>query len=185
MLAQEVDVEASGLDDGVGDSQIRRGIVILLNKGRDYGGTDTEGSDGMLIGVGSADARWKRALQLAGAFNEALLFLNGDPEDENYPQLALNTGGRIAFDHDSGDETYLSAVALDDDKVLFISKPQWDAGFDVDDLPPLSAALAGTETFARNARNSGQGVGDGSGCRVYLDAAGHWLACWSGLAVTQ
>ncbi len=55
--------------------------------------------------------------------------------------------------------------------------------YTVSGLPSVAPGTHGF-AFASNGRNSGEGSGSGTGCQVYLNSAGTWFACWSGLAVT-
>jgi hypothetical protein len=49
-------------------------------------------------------------------------------------------------------------------------------------LPVLTGASAGALAFASDARNAGEAAGHGTGCLVYLNSNGTWLAPWSGSA---
>lgn len=48
---------------------------------------------------------------------------------------------------------------------------------------PSSGVSAGSEAYATNGRRGGQGVGAGTGVKVFYDSSGNWIACDTGQAV--
>lgn len=51
-------------------------------------------------------------------------------------------------------------------------------------LPSVTSANQGIVAYAKNARNTGETTGNGTGCVVSVNANGIWACVWSGVAPT-